>query len=312
MAAVTTKRSITYIRAVLTLLLFLLAAYNFPTMAEDMRFYIYIYLVVLLASNVVLIMTGDEKYEGTRLHYIIFIVDIIFLSLGTYWLADMDFNFFIIMFLTIFMCALSRSMALSIVIALVANVIYLYARYATGGGADILIQEKVLLNIPFLFVVALHSSFLAEKTADEEYQKNKLARSQKDLADRVKAIDSQMEYSAKFASDVYDAMPQGVIVLDSHGVVVAFNTAAEAVFNTKRNKVINILYREVGILGDVTGVITELIQIKSAIKGREIPAMIDNDPKKLKVSAAFVMGRERVPEGVLCTVEQQDTGKGEK
>ncbi len=304
------KKGLIYIRAILTLCLILLAAYNGTGENVNVPL-IGGYLLVLLASNIVFIQMPKESYEGLRLHYIIFITDIILLSLGTYWMANLDFQFFITMFLTIFICALSRSIGFSLIVALVVNMVYLYMKSIQLGGVSLLLQDKILLNIPFLFIVALHSSYLAEKASEEEGDRKRLERSKNNLVEQVKSRDCEMEELSSFNIHVYDSFKEGVIVLDSAGVIKVFNSRAELIFNTKRGKVINYFYREARILGEVIDIMTELKARKMAAVDREVFAMIDGQNKKLIVNTAAVKGDGDVPAGMLCTVRHinQETGK---
>ena len=295
------KKALTYIRAILTLCLLLLAAYNYADIIESKK-HVMFYIIFLVGSNFVFMGLPKEQYEGLRLHYIIFITDIILLSLGTYWMANMDFQFFITMFLTIFICAMSRSIGLSVVIAVVVNLVYLYMKSTMLGGVAPLMQEKVLLNIPFLFIVALHSSYLAESASDEESEKKRAEMTRNRLNEQVKEMTGELEDAEFFTSRVYDSFRDGVIVLDSGGIIKAFNSKCESIFGLKRAKVKNFLYREVKELGGVIDAIKDLKSKNLPSMDREVTVSIDTELKKLIVNTAFIKGEGDVPAGLLCTI----------
>ena len=119
------KRDIAYIRAALTLLIFVLALLQIDSVIES-RQYILLYLFVLLASNFVFIRLPAEMYEGSRLHNVIFLLDMVFVALGAYWLASLDFLFMMMIFVTVFIAAAGRSVSIGSVAALVINVVYFY------------------------------------------------------------------------------------------------------------------------------------------------------------------------------------------
>jgi PAS domain-containing protein len=295
------KKSILYIRGIMTLCLLLLAVYNYANIIASQR-HVFLYIAVLIASNFVFMRIPKEQYEGLRLHYIIFITDIILLSFGTYWMANLDFQFFITMFLTIFMCAIARSTVMSLVIALVVNMIYLYMKTTLLGDVNLLMQDKVLLNIPFLFIVALHSSFLAENASEEEKEKKNLLKSKKQLTDQVKSMGGEMEQMTFFTSRVYESFREGVIVLDSYGIVKVFNSRCETIFNVRKGRVMNIPYKEVAVFGALIEIITDLKNRKVPAIDKETAVTVDGEEKKLIVNTALIKGGEDMPAGLLCTI----------
>ncbi|MFP4465615.1 MAG: hypothetical protein ACLFP1_01025 [Candidatus Goldiibacteriota bacterium] len=234
------KKTIIYIRALLSTVLILLAAYHHDVIMTDAS-YIIFFVIILISSNFIFIALPDRLYSGMTLHYIIFIVDIIFVSLGAYWLANLDFMFMMVIFLTIFMSALSRSVKMSVLIAIVVNLVYLYATaHISGGGLNYLIENNLLLNIPFLFIVAFHGSYMAEKSETETEEKNRLQKSNIELAGKVKKAGDGIKETADFAENVYDAFLTGVIIMDNAGRVLFFNRYCEKLFNTRRSKIINL------------------------------------------------------------------------
>ena len=262
----TGKKSIIYIRAILTLCILVLAANNYREILAGQQ-YVLFYIFALLATNVASFYIPERSYDGLQLHYFIFLLDIIIVSLGAYWLAHLDFQFFMIIFLTIFISAISQSVKLSLLVAFVVNCIYLYMKAITlEGGAASLWEERILLNIPFLFVVALHASYLAEKAGKEEKDMRRLERSKKDLSDKVKTMDGEMSVYAKFTGRVYESFREGVIVIDSYGMIKVFTAKCETILNMKRGRAVNTPYREVKGLEQLAEIITEL-------KLKKIPAL---------------------------------------
>ncbi len=302
--AMTGKKSIIYIRAILTLCILVLAANNYKEIMAS-RQYVIFYIIALLATNAASFYIPEKSYDGLQLHYFIFLLDIIIVSLGAYWLAHLDFQFFMIIFLTIFISAISQSVKLSLVIALVVNCIYLYMKAMTiEGGAASLWEERILLNIPFLFIVALHASYLAERAGKEEASLKRLERSKKDLSDKVKTMDGEMSVYAKFTGRVYESFREGVIVLDSYGVIKVFTSKCEGIFNMKRGRAVNSLYREVKGLEQLAEIITDLKLKKIPALDREVFLDVEGTRKKVIVNTAFIKDDADATAGILCVLRQ--------
>lgn len=300
-AAVSAKKSIIYIRAILTLCIILLAAYNLNDIFEK-QFYVLFYVVFLIGTNIVLFFLPDENFQGIKVHYVIFLMDIILVALGAYWLAHLDFQFMIVLFLTIFMSALSQSVKRSLVIAVIVNCVYFSMKAYTMQAGESLLDDRLLLNIPFLFVVALHASYLSEKAADEEANVRRLERTKRDLSERVKGMDSELTTHEQFTHRVYESFNEGVIVLDSYGLIKVFSSKCEKIFNVKRGKVINLLYREAKRLGSVVDVITDLKAKKIEAVDKIVMIEVDGERKSVTVNTAFVMDEANIIIGILCTV----------
>ncbi len=296
------KKNITYIRAVITLIITLLALYNIFMILES-RQYILIYILVLIASNIFFSALPAEKYDGMKLLYVLFIMDIIFLALGAYWLAYLDFKFFMVMFLTIFIAALAQSAGKSIAVALVVNIIYIYMKVTAGGGIGAMIEENSILNIPFLFVVALYGSYLSEKANEEIEEKRKLESSADILRKEIYNKGAALEQIAVFSEKVYDAFRQGIIITDKDGLVKTFNKSCEYIFVTKKNKTINVSYRGLPFLGEVRKCIASLQADGRPAVDREITINISGTDKRLLVNTGFIRDSENNPMGILCTVE---------
>ena len=298
---ISAKKSLIYIRAILTLCIILLAAYNFDNILEN-QVYVFFYVVALLGTNLFSFFMPEERFQGVKFNYFVFLMDIIFVALGAYWLAHLDFQFMIVLFLTIFMSALSQSVKLSLVIAVIVNCVYFSMKAYTLQEGQSLMDDRLLLNIPFLFMVALHASYLSEKASDEEASVRRLQKSKKDLAEKVNCMDTEMSSHENFTNRVYESFSDGVIVLDSYGLVKVFTSKCEKIFGTKRGKVINLLYREAKQLGSMVDVITDLKARKIPSVDRQVLLQTENDARPVTVNTAFVMDESNVIIGMLCTI----------
>jgi PAS domain-containing protein len=289
-----------YIRVLLTLIIVLLGLYQLTSLMETKQ-YVLFYLAVLILSNFALGFLPAARYEGTKFHYIIFLLDIIFIGLGAYWLASLDFLFFMLIFLTIFISALSQSVGLSVLVAVVINVLYFYIK-TTNAGEGAVMPQGTLLNMPFLFMVALHASYLAEKSSEDIDEKKRLQKSNQQLSGKLNEMSEDMQNAIADVEKIYDSFREGIIILDANGVIRQFNAECENIFGIKRNKVKNFLYREAGALGDVAKCITDMLMKRIVSSEKIITVNSENGLRHLVVNTGIIGGKEGIISGYLCTI----------
>jgi len=299
-----TKRSITFIRAVLTLIIILLGIYNFGGIIESSGF-VFFYIAAVIMSNIFFGLLPEKMYEGMKLHYIIFVLDIILVSFGAYWLAGLTFKMLMVIFLTIFMAAIGQSVGLSVVIAAVTALIYFFIR-SSGNDAGFagFMQEKEIMNIPFLFVISLHASYLAEKANEEIAEKKKMKKAYGELSEKLKGSHEDLESMLEFHTRVYDSLENGLIIMDASGIIKVFNARAEEIFVLRGNKARNLHFKHVEAISDVFELINNLILKKQAAEKMAISIQAMGIIKKLLVSTYHVKDRDNNITGYICSVEQ--------
>ena len=189
------------------------------------------------------------------------------------------------------------------------NVVYVYISGNTTGGFAIN-DVSVLLNVPFIFIVALHSSYFAEKSNEDARDRKNLGKANVEMGVKIKDTDIEIGTLMNFIFRVYDAFKDGVLVTDKNGYVKVFNIAAENIFNTRRSNVTNMHIGDIETLGAVKDTITKLITRKEVTVDKEI--IIDSGKlKKISVSTVFIKNKSGDSLGVLCTMRRL-TGELEK
>ncbi|GEM_PF-1099735 len=297
------KKYIIYIRSLLTTIIVLLGLYNYADIMVN-RAYVIFFIFFVIAINFVFIYLPEEMYEGINLHYVIFLLDIIIISLGAYWMGDMDFKFFMMMFLTVFICALSKSVKLSFIIAIVVNILYLYLIYSFADeNFDITQNINILLNLPFIFIISLHGSYLAEKANEDYLEKEKLKKSNILLSKDIKNLNEEVESIINFTARVYDSFKEGIIIMDTQGIIRVFNRECETIFNIHRNKVINFSLSDLNFLQGVKEALTNLRLKKIISLNKEITIKIDNIEKTLEINTAFIRDNSQDVIGYLGTLK---------
>lgn len=298
------KRNINSIRALLSLIILLLGVYNAGAIIESSG-YIIFYIAIVIISNVFFIMLPDKMYEGMKLHYIIFILDIILVCFGAYWLGGVSFKMLMVIFLAVFMAALSQSVGMSLLIAAVTTAVYVIISF-TGRetGFAGLFQEREILNIPFIFVVSLHASFLAEKANQELEEKKKVKQAYGELAEQFEDFRGDTRAVHEFHSRVYDSLKQAVIVTDASGAVKIFNSRAEELFGIRRGKAVNLSVNHLEELAEPAKLLNELILKKQPSDNKEISVTESGTIKKLRANTGRVKDREGNIIGYIFSAEQ--------
>jgi PAS domain-containing protein len=257
----------------------------------------------VFASNFVFIFLPDRMYEGLKLHYIIFMLDIILIALGAYWLAGLTFAMLMVIFLTIFISAISQSVGLSLVIALVSILLYIFMKVnGVEGGLTDFFREKEIMNLPFIFVVALHSSYLAETAGEDVREKKKLQNANTELSKKMKQSGDELENIISFTARVYDAFREGVIITDNTGFIRAFNKSAELIFAVRRNKILNVNFRDMEVLAPISPALNEITASRQVSENAEFISETGGTLKRFIVNTSYIKDREDNILGVLCTV----------
>ncbi len=149
-------------------------------------------LLFFIISNVGLGFVPCKKFLLNKIRYSVFIFDTVFVSVLIYLASGADVELYMAYFLVIFMAALGQSILLSLIITFLISILYGAIVMQTNSIAG-MYNTSVLIRIPFLFVVALFSSYFAQEA--KKYKVN--LRKVENLYGEVK---SQLFQSAKLAS----------------------------------------------------------------------------------------------------------------
>ncbi|OGF50978.1 MAG: hypothetical protein A2231_06380 [Candidatus Firestonebacteria bacterium RIFOXYA2_FULL_40_8] len=127
----------------------------------------YVNLLVLffISSNIALYFVSLEYFKENNFRYVVFIGDIILVSLGIYFTKSAGTDFFLLYFLVIVITALGKDIKASVIATIVASL--LYSWLLIKKEVDIY-DVNIYMRIPFLFVVGLFTGFLSETVKKEE------------------------------------------------------------------------------------------------------------------------------------------------
>ncbi len=300
------KRYIVYIRAMLSLTILIAAVYNYSSLGKPVLSGL-VYISLLLLSNVVFLLLPARMYKGIRLHYLVFLLDISFLVIASFIFTHMDLVFIVLVFLTVFMSALSQSVALSLIIALVVNSLYIFMISQQGAAGNNFWDDKALLNIPFIFIVALHSSYLAEKANDLILDRKNLEKINRVLTKKVMSRRQENTGLIMFTEALLNGFKFGVLMLDPEGMVQIVNSAAGTMLGLAPAKTVGMAVKDISIPNEVKDAIMN-IQFKGA-ETNEAP--VECGAGTLAVSVSFMRSVSGETAGILCTFRKEGSDIGQ-
>jgi len=289
------KKNLNYIRIILSFCLILIAIYNYEVFIQSPLFSL-IYIFLVLISNIVFLFVPPHFFKSIRLHYIIFLLDVFLIVSGIALFIKFDIPFLIAIFLTMFMAALSKSSGLSFFIALVVNIIYLYIKVGLKVSIDIF-NENFLMNLPFIFIVAIHSTYLAENVEQETEEKLQLEKINKFLAKKSINLKEKITDIIDFMGNIINSMNTGVIFIDNDGMIRLFNGKCEEIFNLKNSDIINKPLKECKLPENFTQNILDVIFGNKDIKGR-FELKIGDD----KYIMNYIVMNQQEINGILCEI----------
>ncbi len=305
-----TKKNLIYIRAILSVCILLAAVYNYGSSPEETAPAITIYLILLLLSNIGMVFIPKKMFEGVNAVYAVFVMDIIFIGLAAFWLADFDHVFLASVFLTIFICAIARSVKLSVVAALPVTLVYVFLRAnASEAGFESVFEENSIINIPLLFMVALHSGFLAERSEAELDEKHRLEKSNMSLSKQYKNMEDRMEAALVQTGRVIDALADGIIAVDSAGNVIVYNKSCAEIFGFPRSKALNMPINILKPLAPVYRVIMDSSMKKDAVKEKMVSFECGGASRNISIDASFLYDAEGGQSGIMCVIKKMESGE---
>jgi diguanylate cyclase (GGDEF)-like protein len=128
--------------------------------------YIHFLIVFFIISNIALYFLSYELFLKNIFKYLIFICDIILVTLGIYLTSGTNTDFFLLYFLVIVITAIGQDIKGSIIATIIASLLYLSLLLKTPMIN--IYDVNLFMRIPFLFVVGLFTGFLSETVKKKE------------------------------------------------------------------------------------------------------------------------------------------------
>jgi PAS domain-containing protein len=297
------KRYIVYIRGILSLTIFLVAVYNFSLFGGPIMVGA-VYTALLLLSNILFMLLPARMYKGIKLHYLVFLLDISFLVMALFIFTHIDLIFIVLVFLTVFISALSQSVSLSLIIAVVVNALYIFIISIQNPAGYNFWDDKALLNIPFIFIIALHSSYLAEKANDLMLDRRNLEKINRVLTRKVMSKRQENTGLIIFTEALLNGFKFGVLMLDTDGFVQIMNKAAGAMLGLSPAKTVGMVVKDINITAE----------IKDAIMNLQFKGLETNEAQvagNLSATVSLMLNETGETAGILCTFRKgvEDLGQ---
>ena len=118
-------------------------------------------ILFYLFSNVVAYFIPSSYFSKLSFFCIVFLFDTFMVSLGIYITSQFDTDFYLVYFLIILFASIARSFKLLMVNALVICGIYGWFLWSKGWDMNLL-DEGILLRIPFIFIMNIFYGFLIQ------------------------------------------------------------------------------------------------------------------------------------------------------
>jgi hypothetical protein len=279
------KKNIFLIRGLLSLILFCFAFFYLQS-HPDQKLVAGVYALVLFASFIPLYLMTEDKFEKVRFQYIVFSMDFVLLLAGLYLFDHFDTNLLILTFLTFFISALSQSVGRSLFVSIVMVSLYVYLIYYKSDNFNYF-DPFLFLSGALLFVVAIHSGYLAYRTVQEEHEIVELARKANLLTERVKEGDqAALEYAATL-KNVLDSLPIGAIAVSTEGYVVFVNARVGKILEMNPKNLSNTyLFAKDSPLKDIGDLMASSIKNRQELKREYLDTNWNNQPKRFRLDSS--------------------------
>lgn len=197
----------------------------------------YIIALIYFISNFIFYRISDKYFAKPITSFLIFLFDIIAISLAIYFTQGIENDFYLIYFLVIFVSSVWQDIWGSIPIAIVASLIYGWLIYRANPGISLL-ESTFLIRIPFLFILSLISSYWAQTTRTELRKKDELERFNRELKKEVERVVAEETKLREYTEKVINSVPSGVIATRLDGIITTINPEAERVLGLKKEEAV--------------------------------------------------------------------------
>lgn len=214
------KGALWLLRSAVSLCLLLFLVYS-PRLEAAWAFGPFLAAGLHFLSNLALLAVPRIRLESSAARAAVFLFDIGVISWVIYASDGFDGDLYLLYFLVIFMSGLQLKARHSFLTGTVACAVYL-SLWSRGSGAETLLETRVLLRLPFLYLAAFSVAFFAEQTRRvhrglrERYRRREELRARRAAAGRLAAgVAAQMSdplsvllgFSARLARDLEPAHP---------------------------------------------------------------------------------------------------------
>jgi len=193
----------------------------------------YVVALLYLLSNMMVYFIPETRLSYLYVTFGIFLIDVVAISLAIYFTQGMQTDFYLIYFLIIFIASVGQDIRGSIPIAIVASVLYGWLLYRANPDTSIM-DPAILIRVPFLFIVALISSYWSASMRRELKSKKELEEFAHKLEQEVERITTKETELRRYSETVINSVASGVIAVNGDGTITTINPEAARVLGGKQ------------------------------------------------------------------------------
>ncbi len=223
------KKTIILLRFVLILATILIVAFS-RTTSGIMSPGLMVALLYLM-SNLALFAVPEPRFTQPAATLLIFLIDIFAVSLALHLTDGLRTDLFLVYFLLVFITSSAQSIRGSLLIALVASVLYGWLVHQTDSGIAVN-DPTILVRALFFFVVALLSSYLSAAMRRKMRGRKDLEVFTRELEDELARITETETELRLYSETVINSVVSGVIVVKDDGTITTVNPEAARVLGT--------------------------------------------------------------------------------
>lgn len=279
------KKNIFLIRILMAVILLCFVSLYFQSHPDD-KMLAGGYTALLWLSFAPFFFLEEEKFKKIRFQYIIFLMDSVFLISAVTLFDHFETNLLIIIFFTFFISAMSQSVGRAIVVALAVIGLYLYLVFQTATPN--FMDPVLLLSCALLFVVSIHSGYLAYRTVQEDKEVMDLARRAHLLTEKLREGDQlAMEYASSL-KNVLDTMPIGAIAVSRDTSIIFVNARVGKILEINPKSILhyylkNITGNPLGKIGERMG---QSLADRQELKREYIDVEWKSEPRRFRLDSS--------------------------
>ncbi len=194
-------------------------------------------LLFLTLTNGVLSFVKPYIFENPKYIFLILLSDIVSLSFLFRFISSEN-QLYLVFFAVIFISSISQNVKWSLFTAMIACVFYLsLLTLRKNSDLSILISNpEIAIQIPFIFLIALWTSFWGEQYKKKKEDEETLEQFSKELEKGIKIatkkqrkISHDLKRMKEHTENILKSLNSGVIVVDNNGIITSTNPQAEKI-----------------------------------------------------------------------------------
>jgi PAS domain S-box-containing protein len=292
------KATILIMRWLVVLLVIFMAVHS--TKGFDFFSPNYLLAMVIVAANALISLTPAGFFERTWFTYLLFIIDIGFVSAMIYFSEGINTDFYLVYFLSIFMSSIGRSVSGAIPVAVITSAIYGWLVYRQGG-LEMMAQPSFWLRVPFFMLVALFSSLWASQVECEKKKKEEAEHFKRRLEEEIETATQEIRKTSEnykilkeYNENILASIASGVLVVDMDGVATTFNREASRILKIPQTAIVGKNIDELPQLFPLARYLRQALDTGRQFQLQEMRLNLEND-REVVLAVSVSILKEQTP-----------------